>query len=55
MWKKKIPNMKKNNLQASVKHGGGSITVWGCMNANGVESVNFIDGIMKHKLYIDIL
>ncbi|GFT76447.1 transposable element Tc1 transposase [Trichonephila clavipes] len=29
--------------------------VWGCMASNGVGNLVFIDGIMDHKLYIDIL
>ncbi|GFS86020.1 dual 3',5'-cyclic-AMP and -GMP phosphodiesterase 11 [Trichonephila clavipes] len=28
--------------------------VWGCMASNGVGNLVFIDGIMDHKLYIDI-
>ncbi|GFT47369.1 transposable element Tcb1 transposase [Trichonephila clavipes] len=29
--------------------------VWGCIASNGVGNLVFIDGIMDHKLYIDIL
>ncbi|GFX12405.1 transposable element Tcb1 transposase [Trichonephila clavipes] len=42
------------NLRLTVKHGGGSVIVWGCMASNGVGNLVFIDGIMDHKLYIDI-
>ncbi|GFU92347.1 transposable element Tcb1 transposase [Trichonephila clavipes] len=28
--------------------------VWGCMASNAVGNLVFIDGIMDHKLYIDI-
>ncbi|GFT56098.1 transposable element Tcb2 transposase [Trichonephila clavipes] len=47
-WKKVI-------FSDEIKHGGGSVMVWGCMASNGVGNLVFIDGIMDHKLYIDIL
>ncbi|GFV12127.1 transposable element Tcb1 transposase [Trichonephila clavipes] len=43
------------NLPPTVKHGGGSVMVWGCMASNGVGNLVFIAGIMDNKLYIDIL
>ncbi|GFT41843.1 transposable element Tcb1 transposase [Trichonephila clavipes] len=43
------------NLHPTVEHGGGSVMVWGCMASNGVGNLVFIDGIMDHKLCIDIL
>ncbi|KAJ4427371.1 hypothetical protein ANN_24992 [Periplaneta americana] len=38
-----------------VKHGGGSVLVWGCISAAGVEELVFIDGIMDRKQYLRIL
>ena len=43
------------NLKGTVKHGGGSVMVWGCMSASGVGNLVFIDGIMDHKVYIKLL
>ena len=43
------------NVHCTVKHGGGSIMVWGCMAANGVGKLRFIDGTMYKALFIDIL
>ncbi len=31
----------------TVKHGGGSVLMWGCMSAAGVGELHFIDGIMS--------
>lgn len=55
VWRKVKTEMQEKNLTCSVKHGGGSQMVWGCMSANGVGELHFIDTIMDHKLYIDIL
>lgn len=42
-------------LQPSVKHGGGSVMVWGCMSADGVRDLVKIDGIMNAERYRQIL
>lgn len=55
VWRKPNTEMHERNLTCSVKHGGGSQMVWGCMSANGVGELHFIDGIMDHKMYIEIL
>lgn len=38
-----------------VKHGGGSINVWGCFSWNGVGPIHRIQGIMTKEIYIEIL
>ncbi|GFV57533.1 transposable element Tcb1 transposase [Trichonephila clavipes] len=55
VWRKSNTVLDPKNLRPTVKHGGGSVMVWGCMASNGVGNLVFIDGIMDHKLYIDIL
>lgn len=40
---------------AVVKHGGGSINVWGCFSWNGVGPIHRIDGILTKEKYVDIL
>ncbi|GFT90942.1 transposable element Tcb1 transposase [Trichonephila clavipes] len=55
VWRKPNTALDPKNLHPTVKHGGGSVMVWGCMASNGVGNLIFIDGIMDHKLYIDIL
>ena len=47
--------LKKSNLQKAVKHGSGSVIVWGCFTAYGVDKITFIADIMPEKIYIDIL
>lgn len=47
--------LKEKNLKATVKHGGGSVMVWGCMSASGVGQLCIIDGVMDHTKYLSIL
>ncbi len=39
----------------TVKRGGGSVLMWGCMSAAGVGELHFIDGIMNSQMYCSIL
>ena len=39
----------------TVKHGGGSIMVWGCFGYHGMGALHLIDGIMTGPVYRDIL
>ncbi len=39
----------------TVKHGGGTVLMWGCMSAAGVGELHFIDGIMNSQMYSSIL
>lgn len=39
----------------TVKHGGGSIMVWGCMSAHGVGEIVMCEGRMDSKRYIQVL
>lgn len=47
--------LKENCVQSTVKHGGGGIMVWGCINARGVVCLSKIDGRLNGEGYIDIL
>ena len=47
--------MNTKNLRPTVKHGGGSVMVWGCMSANGTGNLVFIDGILDKYKFLDIL
>lgn len=55
VWRKNGTALDKQNLFPTVKHGGGGVMVWGCMAANGVGNLVFIDSIMDQRVYMDIL
>lgn len=38
-----------------VKHGGGSVNVWGCFSWNGVGPIHRIEGTLTAEKYVDIL
>ncbi|GFY17930.1 transposable element Tc1 transposase [Trichonephila clavipes] len=43
VWRKQGTALEKENLVPTVKYGGGGVMVWGCMAANGVSRLTFID------------
>lgn len=47
--------LKLNNLTPTVKHGGGSIMVWGCFSYYGIGKLIVIDGKMDSTKYVNIL
>lgn len=55
IWRKSGEALKEANIQKTVKHGGGSIMVWGCFAWSGVGNLAQIEGIMTANEYIDIL
>ena len=46
---------KNECLQPSVKHGGGSVLIWGCISASGVGNIVRIDGIMNSEKHRQVL
>jgi hypothetical protein len=46
---------RKKGEAASVKHGGGSIILWGCFAAGETGALHKIDGIIRRQNYVDIL
>jgi transposase len=55
VWRQKNTELKPNNVQSTVKFGGGNVKFWGCFSASGVGNLVFIDGIMDQYVYLNIL
>lgn len=55
VWRKKNTAFEHKNLVPTVKHGGGSIMVWGCFSSKGPGQLALIDGRMDSVMYQQIL
>ncbi len=55
VWRRPGEEYQENCALPSVKHGGGSIMVWGCMTTAGTGELWFIEGNMDSNMYCDIL
>jgi len=54
-WKKKGEGLSDRLIEGTLKFGGGSVMVWGCMFWDGVGFATKIDGRMDGPLYVSIL
>jgi transposase len=54
-WKKAGEGLSDRLVQGTLKFGGGSVMVWGCMTWEGVGMATKIDGKMDGDLYVAIL
>ncbi len=55
VWRKPGEEYKDKCVLSKVKHGGGSVMVWGCKSAAGTGELQFIEGTMNSNMYCDIL
>ncbi|GBO27609.1 Transposable element Tc1 transposase [Araneus ventricosus] len=55
VWRRRNEELNPKNLVGTVKYGGGGVLVWGCMSASKLGNLVFIDGIMNHALYLNII
>ncbi len=55
VWWQPGEEYKVKCVLPTVKHGGGSVMVWGCMSAAGTGKLQFIEGTMNANMYCEIL
>jgi transposase len=55
IWKRPSSNMQDREISGTVKFGGGSLMMWGCMTYDGVGYACRIDGGLDGELYRKIL
>ena len=55
VWRTEGSAFQEQNIIPTVKHGGGSIMVWGCFAASGPGQLANVEGIMNSKKYQEIL
>ena len=55
VWRKLGTRYDLKNCSPSVKFGGGSVMVWGCIGYDGVGMLEIIDGYMDSITYTRIL
>ncbi len=53
VWRQPGEEYKDKYVLPTVKHGGGSVMVWGCMSAAGTGDLQFIEGTMNANVYCD--
>jgi uncharacterized membrane protein len=55
VWHRKDEACEEKCIVPTVKHGGGSIMIWGYFAASGTEKRHIIDGTMNAAMYQKIL
>ena len=55
VWQQPVEKYKGKYVVPTVKHGGGSVMVWGCMSAASTGGLQFIEGTMNANTYCDML
>ena len=55
VWKRPGGVLTEQQVQGTVKFGGGSLMMWGCMTAQGVGYACRIEGGLDAELYANIL
>ncbi len=53
VWRQQGEEYKDMCVLPTVKHGGGSVMVWGCMSAAGTGKLQFIEASMNANMYCE--
>jgi transposase len=54
-WIRDVDGLEPRTVKKTVKHGGGSIMIWGCMTVHGPGFMCKLDSTMDRHVYKDIL
>jgi hypothetical protein len=54
-WKRKADPLNEDHIKKTLKFGGGSLLLWGCITSEDVGELVRINGIMNLDKYINIL
>jgi hypothetical protein len=54
-WRRLGTGLLPKNITPTVKFGGGSVMVWGCISCHGVGRLVFIDEKINAARYVNIL
>jgi len=54
-WKKPEFGIQDSHISKTIKHGGGSLMIWGCFSVFGAGNLVKIEGNINSQLYVDIL
>lgn len=55
VWTENTPGLKNSQIVPTLKFGGGSIMVWGCMTWAGVGKIQLVEGKMNAQQFTEIL
>lgn len=55
VWRRVNTALNPEHIRGTIKSGGGSVMVWGCMSSFGVGNLVFIDTIMDKHVYLNLL
>ncbi|KAI4876531.1 hypothetical protein NFI96_000478, partial [Prochilodus magdalenae] len=55
VWRRKNQAYEQKNTLPTVKHGGGSVMLWGCFASNGTGKLQRVQGTMNSLQYQEIL